>query len=88
MTERVQRRAVACRNRCGHQVFRFTDDIGHEHQVYATPHTGPLSGNDVFHVWYFRSRWAGWIPYVHAKKGAEGKTIHLEHFCTRALVTA
>lgn len=73
-------RQSMCRNRCGARVYRLTDHIGRERQIDATPYTG-APPRPVGDLWYFRSRWAGWIPYEHATKGAEGKPLHAEHSC-------
>lgn len=72
-------RTASCRYRCGTKVYRFTDHIGRERQLDAAPYEGPELRADL--LWYHRSKWAGWINYEYAKKGAHGKTLHLEHQC-------
>ncbi len=60
-------RDVACRFGCGARVYRFTDDIGIEHQLDATPLDTPIDHPPVRHrVWRYRSRWIGWVlvPYL------------------------
>jgi hypothetical protein len=63
-------------------VYRFRDDIGQPHQVFAQPYTGLVTIEVADQLWYHRSNWVGWIAYPHAKGGAKGRTLHMEHVCT------
>lgn len=81
MTEITRRKVAACQYRCGVRVYKFHDEIGRLRQVNADPLTEPIRWEQAHHIWYVRSRWVGWIPLIHARKGAAGKTLHIEHQC-------